>query len=66
MISSKTEMHSDVLMYVNYRKRCTLRAVVISKSFSKGGSRCNHAHIFGCGLAAATPIFFKLRYNNLI
>ena len=25
MISSKTDMHSDVFMYVNYRKKCTLR-----------------------------------------
>ena len=42
------------------------KAVVISKNSNKGGFRWQpHPH-FRCGLAAATPIFLKLRYDNLI
>ena len=35
----------DTISFYN-EKGMTLKPVVISKSFNKGGSRCNHAHIF--------------------
>ena len=35
------------MVFVAIRAAERLEAVVISKSFNKGGSRCNHAHILG-------------------
>ena len=40
--------------------RRVFQSMVISITFTKGGSTHNHANIFGGGLEAATPIFSRM------